>query len=133
MNQPFVVIAVTNTGAICTIDGYPGLGISGVVGFHGTGPDKALPATVSRGSDFERTDPGPQLITLRTGAAASFAVGTTLNLEQPYTITELAVTPPNGYTQVSLPVTFDTSANPGKPISLITTAFTSGRTGPAVQ
>ena len=74
-SQPFVIIAVTDNGPSCSINGYPRIVAASGYPFP-QGWRRSLPITVVDGADYEHPDPGAHQITLTKGSAASFALGT---------------------------------------------------------
>lgn len=134
-SQPFVIIAVTNKGARCFVDGYPR--ITAVSGHKVQSPTRPLPIWVIDGADYEHHDPGAHLITLNRGSAASFALGTTTASGTLYAITALSVTLPGDSTPLRVSVHTAASAWSGSPIPPVgdrirmwVTAFVSGAIGP---
>jgi Protein of unknown function (DUF4232) len=129
-SQPFVIIAVTNSGPTCLIDGYPG--IENVEGYEITpkrGRTQSLAVAVRDGSDYERLDPGPHPVTLATRGSASFALGTGTAYPGPlYGITTLSITLPGR--AVPLGVSNVGIGCSGAPIPIRVTAFVTGATGP---
>jgi len=134
-SQPFVIIAVTNKGALCFVDGYPR--ITAVSGHKVQGPTRPLPIKVIEGADYEHPNPGAHLVTLNGGSAASFALGTTTGSGTYYTITGLGVTLLGHSTPLRGSVHTEGSAWSGSPIPPLgdririwVTAFVSGAMGP---
>lgn len=128
-SQPFVIIAVTNGGPPCQIDGYPW--IVSALGHETTptkGKNKALFVNLTDGSDYERIDPGPHSITLRTRAAASFALGTNTASGAVYVITSLSIALPGSIAPVAVADVDIACSGPTVPISV--TAFVQGAEGP---
>jgi hypothetical protein len=130
-NQPFVIIALTNTsGSFCHLGGYPK--ITGAIGYPWSKPSAKRPLSlrVTNGSNYERTDPGPRRIELAPQAAASFAMGTgTAYGPEVYTITSLRVIVPGDGAGVPVVVNID-AGTPGGSIPALVTAFVAGRAGP---
>ena len=129
-SQPFVIIAVTNAGPVCRVNGYPG--IASVVG-HETDPvagaSKPLPIDLHDGSVYERNDPGPTPVFLTTGGSVSFALGTETATGPLYTVTYLSITMPGSSTPLS--VGGAGIACSGMPAPVYVTAFVGGATGPS--
>ena len=133
MNQPFVVIALTNTSeSPCQLTGYPKIGATGYA--QSTPSAKGpLPITVTDGAIYERADPGPQPIQLAPHGSASFALGTGLAYDggaHMYTITNVGVIVPGDETGVPVTVNLAASAPAGQPIPIKDTAFVAGNAGP---
>jgi hypothetical protein len=57
-SQPFIVVAVTNHGQTCSIDGYPDIAAASGHSADLLGPSRPLPIRVADGSDYEHPDPG---------------------------------------------------------------------------
>jgi hypothetical protein len=100
-NQPAAFFRLTNTsGAPCTLDGYPGF-----QPYDSAGAPVAV--TVKRGSTFQITDPGHQLVTLAPATSAYFGVGWTEVLEPAgtaagcATVASAASVPPNDLTPLT--------------------------------
>ncbi len=118
------VFVLTNTGArTCVLGGYPGMAF---IGRGGT----VLRSTVKRGGTTLFTNPGPKLITLKKGAAASYSLGFT----EPQSATcarttRVRITPPGATTQLSLATTGAKAAYvcPGQP--MVVSALVAGREG----
>jgi hypothetical protein len=130
MSQPFVIIAVTNYGPRCSIDGYPG--IVGATGRSQQGQAASLSIEVVDGPDYEHPDPGPHRLVLSPGATASFALGTGTAYDGPlYEILSLSIILP-GSSSSALHVPVETNADSmiGTPIRLEVTAFVRGSHGP---
>jgi hypothetical protein len=131
MSQPFVIIAVTNHGPRCSIDGYPG-----IVGATGTAQQAqaaaSLPIEVVDGPDYEHPDPGPHRLLLSPGATASFALGTGTAYDGPvYEILSFSVTlPGSSFSALHVPVETNADSMIGTPIRLEVTAFVRGSHGP---
>jgi hypothetical protein len=130
MSQPFVIIAVTNYGRRCSIDGYPGM--VGATGRSQQGQASSLPIEVVDGPDYEHPDPGPQRLILSRGATASFALGTATAYDGPiYGILSLSVTLPGSSSSAfHVPVETNADSMIGTPIRLKVTAFVRGSHGP---
>jgi hypothetical protein len=128
-SQPYAIIAVTNNGPSCSINGYPR--IVAVLGHVISGGRvRALPTSVVDGPDYEHPDPGPHLLVVKKGSAVSFALGTNTESGAVYTIGELEVTLPGDSAPLNVAVTTAASAFAGKPIQLAVTAYVSGSAGP---
>ncbi|NJC69610.1 DUF4232 domain-containing protein [Planosporangium thailandense] len=132
-SQPFVIIALTNTaGSPCQLTDYPKVTATG----HPQSAPTAtgtLPTTVTDGSIYERTDPGPQRIELPPHGAASFALGTTTAYEggaHLYMITQVRVVVPGNQTGIPVTVDIPASTPTGQPIPITVTAFVAGTAGP---
>jgi hypothetical protein len=130
MSQPFVIIAVTNYGRQCSIDGYPR--IVGATGRSQQGQAASLSIEVVYGPDYEHPDPGPHRLILSRGATASFALGTAMAYDGPlYGILSLSVTlPGRSSSALHVPVETDADSMIGTPIRLEVTAFVNGSHGP---
>jgi hypothetical protein len=75
MNQMYVLISVTNQGpGSCSIDGYPEIkrAVGGPTG--GAAQSATLDVKQSPGGTFTSDDPGPHVVSLAAGEAASFTV-----------------------------------------------------------
>jgi hypothetical protein len=130
-SQPFVVIAVTNKGPNCVVEGYPL--IAAALGHTLTGAVRVVPISVVDGSDYEHRDPGPHPLILKRGTSVSFDVGTNTASGTVYTISELEVTLPGGSSPLDVSVHTGGSAFAGLPIQLVVTAFVSGSAGPPAE
>jgi hypothetical protein len=129
MSQPWEIIAVTNEGPRCSIEGYPRL--TSALGHSPQGSDGQIPIEVGDGPDYEHPDPGPHYLILRHTQAASFALGSDTASGAVYVVTELAIALPSSPSH-PIEVAVDTvaSAATGRPIHLQVTALTRGSTGP---
>lgn len=101
-NRGFI-LTLTNTGnTVCTLDGYPGLGIEDA-------SHRVLPSHTHWGSTFFDPDPGRSPIVLSPGetASADFAYSTGAGNPATY----LEVTPPNYFKHLTVPI-------PGGPVQI---------------
>ncbi|MGD0393892.1 MAG: DUF4232 domain-containing protein [Acidimicrobiales bacterium] len=128
-SQPFVIIALTNNGPSCSINGYPRI-VSALGSVLSGGWVLPLPIAVADGPDYEHPDPGPRPTVLRRGSAVSFALGTNTASGTVYTITALSVILPGDSSPLKVPVHTLASAFAGSPVKLAVTAFGPGSTGP---
>lgn len=118
------VFVLTNKGSrTCVLGGYPGMAF---IGQGGT----VLRSTVKRGGTTLFTNPGPKVITLKKGAAASYSLGFT----EPQSAkcartTRVRITPPGSTTQLSLATAGAKAAYvcPGQP--MVVSAMVAGRAG----
>ena len=99
MNQPSYFFTLVNTGARCTLHGYPGVQI-----FDSDG--KPVGTSVERGGGFATGDPGPRDVTLSTGAKAWFAIASTAICNEgtpPAAVSSaLLISPPNRPGQIKV-------------------------------
>jgi hypothetical protein len=129
MSQPWVIVAVTNIGPGCTINGYPL--ITAAEGRAPQDPAVSLSIDVSDGPDYEHADPGPRRVTLPPGATSSFALGTNTASGAVFIITAITLSlTGSAASPITLPVQTAGSASAGNPIHLEVTAFVKGRFGP---
>jgi hypothetical protein len=127
VGQVAAVLVLTNRGSVtCSMDGYLGLVMLNIQG-------TALPTQVVTGSGYLFTDPGPGLVTLAPGQAASAGIewgdvptSSDSSAGCP-TSALLQVTPPNDTTSAVIPAAI-TACDLGK---LSTTAVQSGAAGPS--
>jgi hypothetical protein len=82
------------------------------------------------GADYEHPDPGAHQITLATGSAASFALGTNTASGTVYMITALSIALPGDASPLKLSVRTGASAFMNKPVVINVTAFVKGAKGP---
>ena len=127
-SQPFVIVAVTNDGPSCSIEGYPRIVV--IAGHTLQGPLGPLRIDVVDGADYEHPDPGRHQLTLRRGSAVPFALGSDTASGTVYLINTLSFTLP-GYSS-PLKVSEHTAGSVfgGSPIRLLVTAFVQGSAGP---
>jgi hypothetical protein len=128
-SQPYVIIAVTNHGPSCTIDGYPRI-ISASGHSYPHGPIEQLPLAIVNGADYEHPDPGARPVTLAPGGAASFAFGTNTASGPLFTISALNMTTPGSSSPLQVAVNDTASARTNTPIGGEVTAFVEGSSGP---
>ena len=102
MNQPSYFFTLINTGARCTLHGYPGVQIVDSGG-------KPVGTSVERGGGFTTHDPGPRDVTLSTGSKAWFTIASTGICPQGSATPDAAVSsavliiPPNARRQIKIP------------------------------
>ncbi len=129
-SQPFIILAVTNRGPTCSVDGYPEIVAASGHVLTASGPSSWLPIRVIDGQDYERRDLGPRPFTIADGYSASLALGTGTAFSRLYDLNSLTLTMPGADTQLVLPVSLGASADTGMPIVLTVTAFVKGSAGP---
>jgi hypothetical protein len=127
-SQPWSTIAFTNNGNPCSIEGYPR--IVAASGHTYQGSIESLPVTAIEGPLYERTDPGPHLISVAEGSHFSFALGTNTASGTIYVITAISVMLPGNSSSLRVPVDTTGSASRGSPIQLRVTALVRGTNGP---
>jgi hypothetical protein len=114
-------IGLTNAGSTtCTLDGFPGLALSGAQG-------QAIPATVGEGPVGGVAGPTP--ITLAAGSTASFFVQFSAGTGIPGASCQdatIGITPPGSSGQVRLGTTLNVCASPGTPAQLLVSALVAG-------
>jgi hypothetical protein len=126
-----VIIAVTNSGPPCSIDGYPR--IVATAGHTLQERPASLSIDVSDGPDYEHPDPGPHRLTLLDGVAASFALGSNTAAGTDYILTAFTITMPGSSgPSLTVPVRTGGSAFTGKPVHVEVTAFVKGSRGPPI-
>jgi hypothetical protein len=105
--QRGVTITLTNTGSTsCSLHGYPGLGLEGTA-------HHVLPSHTHWGPTYFAHDPGPRLIVLSPGQAASANVSLSPAGQHPLTATYLQVTPPNNYRHATIMLSYSTGNTSG--------------------
>jgi hypothetical protein len=128
MSQPFLVIVLVNRASTpCRLRGYPTLR---AWGHRAARPVTPLPLVVRHGSIYQRQDPGPHRLELKTHEAASFSLGTATAYDggkDPYLITRLAVTAPGAAAPARLRVDLPATAPAGAAIPVGVTAVEAGR------
>ena len=128
-SQPFSIIAVSNSGPTCLINGYPRIvSASGHEATPTQGKTQSMRIAVTDGPDYEHPDPGPHPVTLTTGGSASFALGTNTASGAISVITTLSITLPGS--TVPLAVSNVNIGCSGTPIQIGVTAFVEGAAGP---
>ena len=128
MNQPWLIIEVTNDGPKCSIEGYPR--IVAATGHSLQGTSQRLSISVRDGPDYEHPDSGPHLLSLPRGASASFAAGTNTSSGTVYIVTSMTVALPGIPGARTVPVRTGASASVGKPVHIEVTALVKGSKGP---
>jgi hypothetical protein len=108
MSQPFMDLAVTNTGAdSCVLSGYPSIRVRGHRGRPGE-PSTAAHMVISvRHGTYERVDRGPRRLVLRPQRRAFFSMGTATAYQggrHPIALTELVVVLPGTRIAKTLPI-----------------------------
>lgn len=118
------VFVLTNKGSrTCVLGGYPGMAF---IGQGGT----VVRSTVKRGGTTLFSNPGPKVITLKKGAAASYSLGSidpqSGNCAR---TTRVRITPPGSTTQLSLATVGAKAVYvcPGQP--MVVSAMVAGRAG----
>lgn len=121
-SAPFILVALTNSGARCTIGGYPR-----VAAYNASGSRLGL---LVRHGTYEVPDPGPHGIVLDPGHAAMFAFGTsTASGERLALIRKLAIRIPGtaaGAINLRIPGGMGASAPPSDRFPVGITAFAAG-------
>jgi hypothetical protein len=128
-SQPFVIVAVTNDGPSCSIEGYPRIVVASGLALP-LGPFRPLRIKVVDGAGYEHPDPGPHQLTLSRGSAVSFALGSDTDSGTIYLIRTLSFTLPGYSSPLKVSVRTPGSAFTGLPIRLPVTAFVQGSAGP---
>lgn len=130
-SQIRTIIVLTNQGrTACTIEGYPRIE---AVGQERAGPPRALPLSVTDGSNYFAADPGPRPLTLAPGAAASSTMETFLAyVGATARTTTLTIRPPGpGPAGVTVPYQIALTRPAGHAYPLTVTAWVAGSNGPA--
>jgi hypothetical protein len=105
--QRGITITLTNTGSTsCSLHGYPGLGLEGTA-------RQVLPSHTHWGPTYFARDPGPRLIVLSPGQAASANVSLSPAGQHPLTAIYLQVTPPNDYRHATIMLFYSTGNTSG--------------------
>jgi hypothetical protein len=105
--QRGVTITLTNTGRTsCSLHGYPGLGLEGAA-------HHVLPSHTHWGPTYFAHDPGPRLIVLSPGQAASANVSLSPAGPHPQPAVLLEVTPPNDYRHATIMLNYGTGSTSG--------------------
>jgi hypothetical protein len=126
-SQPFETIALRNAGGrACSLDGYPTIT---AYGHHSGGVEHRLRIRLRDGAIYERTDPGPHVITLARGQRASFSLGTEGAYQggaHPILITRVAVAPPRCSATTTLSLRMLATRPVGRAIPVGVTALRHG-------
>jgi Protein of unknown function (DUF4232) len=105
--QRGILITLTNAGtASCSMYGYPGLGLQ-------DSAHHVLPAQTHWGATYFAHDPGPSLIVLTPGQAASASVALSEDTQHTPWATYLEVTPPGGYRHLLITLSYGTGSTSG--------------------
>jgi len=105
--QQGILITLTNAGpASCSMYGYPGLGLQ-------DGAHHVLPSQTHWGATYFAHDPGPSLIVLAPGQAASASVALSDGTQHTPWATYLEVTPPGDYRHVLITLSYGTGGTSG--------------------
>jgi hypothetical protein len=105
--QQGMIITLTNTGsASCSMHGYPGLGLE-------DGAHHVLASHTNWGATYFAHDPGPSLIVLAPGQAASASVALSPGTRHTPWATYLEVTPPNDYRHLLITLSYGTGSTSG--------------------
>jgi hypothetical protein len=102
-----ILITLTNAGtASCSMYGYPGLGLQ-------DSARHVLQSQTHWGATYFAHDPGPSLIVLAPGQAASASVALSEGTQHTPWATYLEVTPPGGYRHVLITLSYGTGSTSG--------------------
>ena len=105
--QSGILITLTNAGtASCSMYGYPGLGLQ-------DDAHRVLPSQTHWGATYFAHDPGPSLIVLAPGQAASASVALSHGTQHTPWATYLEVTPPGNYRHVLITLSYGTGGTSG--------------------
>lgn len=132
MEQPFIAVIVTNTGAaMCALDGYPVVAMIGNTVARNGAPTESshrLAERVHHGI-YERPDPGPHRVELAHGQYALFYVGTQIGAgAHLVVIHQIQVTVSSGTAHRTVTLSgrgLAADEEPGQPVSIGVTAFQS--------
>lgn len=114
MNQPSFYFSLTNTGAACSLNGYPDIQLIDAAG-------KAVQNDERRGGGYISADPGPREVALATGAKAWFAISavaicTGISAPDPALSSAVVVVPPDQATPTRIAARIPHC--PGEPVAV---------------
>jgi Protein of unknown function (DUF4232) len=105
-----VFVLTNTTQAPCSVDGYPGMAFLDASG-------AVVRGTVERGDSYLFSDPGPSLVVLQPGDAASYSLGwSEANGATCATSTKVQVTPPDDTNHATL--LSQVVVCPGRPVTV---------------
>src|SRR5262249_14033774 len=105
--QSGIVITLTNTGAVpCAMYGYPGLGLE-------AGTHHVLASRTHWGPTYFAHDPGPTLIVLAPGQAASASVALSAGTKDTPMAAYLQITPPGDTQHALIALSYGTGITSG--------------------
>jgi hypothetical protein len=128
MSSPLTIVAFYNVSTTaCYLNGYVSIDAA-------TAGNQTVPISVTHGSNYERSDPGPTHVDLPPGGAASFAIGSGVAFDggaHATTLTRLTLTPPGSGGQLQVATTIGVSRpNNTGPFPLSETALVASTNGP---